>query len=245
MELVLGCARGEELRRLETMAQDKGHFVLACCADGRQLLAKAASLQPDALLCDLPLPYLDGLALCKGVRALGLPGRPMVVLRAPYGLGRGFVLPEGALLGESWEEAFALLPLAGQRELGEASRRAVQRKLQELGVPGHMRGKAYLEEALLLCLKDGQRLKNLRDLVYAPIARDRGVSPASVERDMRYAIEAAWRYGRLQALHENFGYTVLPERGKPTNRAFLAQLTEDLKRQLRQEALEGLQNSDL
>lgn len=49
---------------------------------------------------------------------------------------------------------------------------------------------------------------------------------------MRYAIEAAWRYGRLQALHENFGYTVLPERGKPTNRAFLAQLTEDLKRQL-------------
>jgi len=108
-----------------------------------------------------------------------------------------------------------------------------------------MRGKAYLEEALLLCLKDGQRLKNLRDLVYAPIARDRGVSPASVERDMRYAIEAAWRYGRLQALHENFGYTVLPERGKPTNRAFLAQLTEDLKRQLRQEALEGLQNSDL
>lgn len=123
-------------------------------------------------------------------------------------------------MGESWEEAFALLPLAGQRELGEASRKAVQRKLQELGVPGHMRGKAYLEEALLLCLKDGQRLKNLRDLVYAPIARDRGVNPASVERDMRYAIEAAWRYGRRRRCTKTSAIPCSPERGKPTNRAF-------------------------
>lgn len=74
MELVLGCARGEELRRLEAMAQDEGHFVLACCADGRQLLAKAASLQPDALLCDLPLPYLGRPCAVQGRAGPGLAG---------------------------------------------------------------------------------------------------------------------------------------------------------------------------
>jgi two-component system response regulator (stage 0 sporulation protein A) len=102
--------------------------------------------------------------------------------------------------------------------------------LETLGFAPHMRGTLYLRRALELCALDGRRLQNLRDFVYARLAEEAGGAAPNVERDIRYAIESAWRYGRLKNLEEFFGYTILPERGKPTNRAFLAQITDRLRR---------------
>ena len=91
-----------------------------------------------------------------------------------------------------------------------------------------------LEAELAAALDDvrGAALATLADVrsrIYAPIAREMRRTPDSVERNIRYAIECAWVRGDLRALQSRFGYTVEAERGKPTNRAFLAQICEHLR----------------
>ncbi len=231
MDLLIGCARKESLQRAEALARERGCFVLGGCLDGRQLLEQARRERPDALLCELVLPLLDGAAVLSRLGELALPGAPALVLCAPRGMDRGSLPLAGALVGEGWEEAFACLDLVGRRQIDGPTARRMAERLQEMGFSTHLRGREYIERALCLCLQDGERLRDLRARVYGPIAREKGVRPESVERDIRYAIEHAWRYGKLSALHLFFGYTVPPEKGKPGNRAFLAQMTEAIKRE--------------
>lgn len=233
MDLVLGCAQAAQRARLCTLAREAGHYVLYDCADGNELLHATMLLLPDAVLCDLILPGLDGAALAGRIQKHSLPLAPSVVVQTPKGLHAHLTGLERARTAYSQPETLAVLQTAADRPLDAKTHLAALKKLKDLGLPEHMRGGLYARQALLLCIADTRRLKNLRDLVYLPIARKNGATPASVERDIRYAIESAWRYGQMRALEENFGYTVLPERGKPTNRAFFAQLTESLRRNLR------------
>jgi CheY-like chemotaxis protein len=53
---------------------------VACAADGLQGLALAADARPDAIVCDLRMPGLDGLALLRRVRADRRLARLYVVL---------------------------------------------------------------------------------------------------------------------------------------------------------------------
>ena len=43
-----------------------------------------------------------------------------------------------------------------------------------------------------------------------------------MERAIRHAIEVAWSRGRLDTIHDIFGYTVSNGKGKPTNSEFIA-----------------------
>lgn len=71
-------------------------------------------------------------------------------------------------------------------------------------------------------------------LVPSPLGDDRPVgewyrscagsfrtTPAAVERCLRVAVESVFTQGDLSAIERCFGATVDPEKGKPTNRAFL------------------------
>lgn len=57
-------------------------------------------------------------------------------------------------------------------------------------------------------------------------------TPASVERALRVAVESVFTQGSMQGIERFFGATVDPERGKPTNRAFLIQAAQQLRHSL-------------
>lgn len=70
---LLGLKAGLEAEGLEVVAMAK---------DGEEALAKALTLQPEAVLLDLKMPRLDGLACCRRLREAGYKG--LITLLTTY-----------------------------------------------------------------------------------------------------------------------------------------------------------------
>jgi len=111
-----------------------------------------------------------------------------------------------------------------------ALRERIHKELLLLGFKPHTQGMRDTEEALFLLLTGQAAEEDLKHGLYISVARYRNTTPEAVERNIRYSIETVWTKGNLPELEKRFGYTVQAEKGKPTNRAFLAQMKEHLNR---------------
>lgn len=70
------------LRLLELILGAHGYRVEPA-QDGHEALALLQSLTPDAMIVDVEMPFMDGLALCRRVRRVRrLAGVPMLVMTA-------------------------------------------------------------------------------------------------------------------------------------------------------------------
>ena len=65
--------------------------------------------------------------------------------------------------------------------------------------------------------------------LYRSCARAFGTTPTAVERCLRVAVESVFTQGSMRGIERFFGATVDPERGKPTNRAFLLQASQQIR----------------
>ena len=152
------------------------------CADGVSGLARAMRGDVDVVVLDLGLPRMDGLDLCRRLRAAG-DGVPILMLTARDTLEdklRGFA--EGA-------DDYLVKPFA-MREL-EARIRAVQRR----GLPDeHVTAFADLtyDAGTMTAERDGRRipLTRLQGAILAVLLRE---APRIVPHAR--LIEAAWRTG--------------------------------------------------
>ena len=81
-------------------------------------------------------------------------------------------------------------------------------------------------EVVALCAAHPVLMDDLRHRLYPLVARRHAMTPAAVERSLRLAVESTWSRGDLAKLERFFGHSVDPERGKPTNKEFLARLQE-------------------
>jgi len=61
-------------------------YTIASAADGEAALTAVAQLQPDAIVLDVSMPKLDGLSVCRRLRANG-NHVPILVLTARHSLG--------------------------------------------------------------------------------------------------------------------------------------------------------------
>jgi DNA-binding response OmpR family regulator len=59
---------------------EKAGYAVTCCADGPSALAAAAQSVPDLVVLDLMLPGIDGLEVCRRLRAIG--PIPVIMLTA-------------------------------------------------------------------------------------------------------------------------------------------------------------------
>lgn len=98
--------------------------------------------------------------------------------------------------------------------------------LNKIGIPPNFKGHHYLIDAILLVNQDNSWLNGITRRLYPIIARNHHTNPALVERSMRYAIDKAWATGRVSDLEELFPYTIDPDKGKPTNSAFIAKMAD-------------------
>lgn len=100
--------------------------------------------------------------------------------------------------------------------------------LHALGVRPRLRAMTFLPDMLALCALHPSLLRELSLHLYPLTARRHGMTPEAVERSLRLLVESTWSRVPLSALERFFGHSVDPERGKPTNREFLAQLQQRL-----------------
>ena len=98
--------------------------------------------------------------------------------------------------------------------------------LEELSIPTNVKGYRYLRDAIKLALLNRSILKKITKKLYPQIAEINEDKPSRVERDIRYAIEVAWRRNNFEIVEKYFGNTISESKGKPTNGKFIATITD-------------------
>lgn len=115
------------------------------------------------------------------------------------------------------------LPRLSQRRLPQLTELAAD-LLQHLDMQPRLGAWTFLPEMLAMCVMQPALMADLTRQLYPLCAQLHHLSAACVERRLRLAVESTWNRGSLDTLDACFGQTIDPQRGKPTNKEFLAGL---------------------
>lgn len=107
--LVLVVERDPHVRELEAHFLEKAGFEVGFAADGHAALAHARERLPDIVITEILVPKLDGLALCRQLKADALTKDISVLVFS--------ILAASSRAAEAGADAFLMKPLAEQRLL--------------------------------------------------------------------------------------------------------------------------------
>ena len=225
---------------LRGVFENKRDFIVSGdTGDGEELVRMARQYEPDAIVMDVVLCGLDGLAVLEELSRL--ERRPRIVMLSNF--TRGGVADMAAERGADY---FMTKPCNEntlyqrvQQLIGmdvvtqEVPRRGslesrVTAIIHDVGVPAHIKGYQYLREAILIAVDDMDVINAVTKVLYPAVAKKFGTTSSRVERAIRHAIEVAWDRGDLETLQKYFGYTVNGAKGKPTNSEFIALISDRL-----------------
>lgn len=227
--------------------------VIGTAANGKLCLSMVEEKKPDVLLLDIIMPHLDGLGVLEHLQENdGLSDLQVIMLTA---FGQEDVMKQAVELGASY---FMLKPFEFDRLVhqimqlkGQSSEKkqreqvlngAPQKKtsqkmidttitaiIKEIGVPAHIKGYAFLREAIQMVYNDVDLLGSITKVLYPEIAQKFNTTPSRVERAIRHAIEVAWNRGNYESISKMFGYTVHHLKSKPTNSEFIAMIADKIR----------------
>lgn len=176
------------------------------------------------------LPRMDGHALVEWLWSMRLACPPITLLLSEPELSkkvRGYV-DCFAPLCASVPQMVQLLRILSTRQQPRMSlptaqlrQKMVRGFLEELGVRQTLKGHAYSAWILERMLPAPWLDQALTSTLYPACADAFSTTPAGVERCVRLAVEDVFTEGSMEGIERFFGSTIDPERGKPTNRAFL------------------------
>lgn len=208
---------------------------------------------PDVLLLDIIMPHLDGIAVLETIGASAEYTDLHIIMLTAF--GQEDVMSQAASLGASY---FMLKPFEFDRLISqifqvacvskpvspvsqadrEESSEKVSKKvldttitaiIKEIGVPAHIKGYAFLREAIQMVYTDVDLLGSVTKILYPDIATKFNTTPSRVERAIRHAIEVAWNRGNYEVISKMFGYTVHHLKSKPTNSEFIAMIADKIR----------------
>lgn len=221
--------------------------------NGNVCLSMLEENAPDVLLLDIIMPHLDGIAVLETIGTLSNYQDLHVIMLTAF--GQEDVMSQAASLGASY---FMLKPFEFDRLINQILQIArvnkpsrpltqpssepvsgvVSRKvldttittiIKEIGVPAHIKGYAFLREAIQMVYTDVDLLGSVTKVLYPDIAKNFNTTPSRVERAIRHAIEVAWNRGNYEVISKMFGYTVHHLKSKPTNSEFIAMIADKIR----------------
>ncbi|RQD76382.1 MAG: sporulation transcription factor Spo0A [Candidatus Syntrophonatronum acetioxidans] len=219
--------------------------------NGKETLKVLEETQPDVLLLDIIMPYMDGLGVLEQLPELDLESRPKVIMLTAFGhenitqraveLGANYYILKPFNM-ELLSERIRQLSISDngsneQKAKSKSSKpvttgnleREITNILHEIGIPAHIKGYQYLREAILMVIREIEILGAITKVLYPRIAEKYNTTPSRVERAIRHAIEVAWSRNNVETIKRFFGYTINTERGKPTNSEFIALVADKLR----------------
>ena len=221
--------------------------------NGKVCLSMLEEQTPDVLLLDIIMPHLDGIAVLETLSTNAqTPDLHIIMLTA---FGQEDVMTQAASLGASY---FMLKPFEFERLANQIFQVAGTRKpivplsqqaevpptegvsqkvldttitgiIKEIGVPAHIKGYAFLREAIQMVYTDVDLLGSVTKVLYPEIAQKYNTTSSRVERAIRHAIEVAWNRGNYDVISKMFGYTVHHLKSKPTNSEFIAMIADKIR----------------
>jgi two-component system response regulator (stage 0 sporulation protein A) len=221
--------------------------------NGKVCLSMLEEKIPDVLLLDIIMPHLDGIAVLETLK--GNPKYSDLHIIMLTAFGQEDVTTQAANLGASYfmlkpfefeRLANQIFQVSGTRKPsipishpggGQAPGTVSQKELdttitaiiKEIGVPAHIKGYAFLREAIQMVYSDVELLGSVTKVLYPEIATKYSTTPSRVERAIRHAIEVAWNRGNYEVISKMFGYTVHHLKSKPTNSEFIAMIADKIR----------------
>ncbi len=219
-------------------------------ADGYNLICEK---NPDAVILDIVMPKMDGLALLEKLSEENIKTHVLIY----SSVGNDAVVQKAFLLGAEYyimkpcdykdiehhikESANVFSPsvhntisMRSQNSVTESNlEHVITDIIHDIGVPAHIKGYNYLRDAITLCIKDDEFINSITKLLYPTVAKNFSTTSSRVERAIRHAIEVAWNRGREEILTDIFGYTIDTNKGKPTNGEFIAMISDSIKLKMR------------
>lgn len=228
--------------------------VVGSAADGEEAVELIRKKEPDILLLDLIMPRLDGLGVMEEIRRdEKLSKQPVIIILSGIGLEKvaedAFYLGASYYLMKPFNEKFLLGRLRAFQNAGEKigtpplqgtgkpkeealdfeQKEEITSLMHEIGIPAHVKGYAYLREAIRMSVENSEILCSVTKILYPTIAAQYQTTATRVERAIRHAIEIAWCRGRIETIDAIFGYTVDSGKGRPTNSEFIAMLSDHIR----------------
>ncbi len=235
----------EERRKIGECLRGRGFSRLDEAGDGERAISLIAEGGFDLVITDLWLAGLDGIALIRGARGLGLSSVPSFILLSP--VNKASILMEASEAGADVciIKPFDFSSLSSHidaclraRSEGRGKKSTpdvpdmeaqVTKIIHQIGVPAHIKGYQYLRSAILMTIEDPDVINSVTKVLYPTVAKRFGTTTSRVERAIRHAIEVAWDRGDVDTLNSFFGYTIQNTRGKPTNSEFIAMIADNLR----------------
>lgn len=222
--------------------------------DGYEMIT---TIEPDVVVIDVIMPKMDGISVMERVRK-ERTGRKIPSFIMLSAVGSEQVTRDAFRLGASYfimkpfdkdlllqkvrrvcaETSRPVGLLEGSREslymdrseyIRQNVENDVTRLLHEIGIPAHIKGYQYLRDAIAISVDEEEILISVTKVLYPTIAKRHNTTSSRVERAIRHAIEVAWTRGRLDTIHELFGYTINNGKGKPTNSEFIALISDKIR----------------
>ena len=244
----------ELVKMMEEYLSNHGEIeVISTAPNGKQCLKMLEDYIPDVLVLDIIMPHLDGLAVLETMKENPQLNNVQVIMLTAF--GQEDVMKQAVELGASYfmlkpfefdRLASKILQCGGKKVekqkrvsilQGSKPQKLDQRQLdatitaiiKEIGVPAHIKGYAYLREAIQMVYLDVELLGSITKVLYPDIAKKFDTTPSRVERAIRHAIEVAWNRGNYESISKMFGYTVHHLKSKPTNSEFIAMIADKIR----------------
>lgn len=172
-------------------------FAVRICDDGDEVLELCRLWQPDFMLLDMELPFVDGLTILRTLYSSGQTVKVLAKTSCIYSnyvgqtllqLGVSYIIPNPCTVTEAAAQLNSLINFEVAGQWSDEER--IQNLMLHMGIRCGTGGFACICEALRLMKYDAHL--PLTKVVYPQVAHICGGNAARVERAIRSAVEKAW-----------------------------------------------------
>lgn len=235
------------------LATYPGFTVTGCTGNGSEAIHMVMEQKPDVLICDLFLPEYDALAILDQLRCMGLVRLPKVVILSSImeesviqkayrkGADEYIVKPVNVeilsrricdMMGLAIRQESASNKPEEVRLTGpERTLQMISNLLIRIGLPAHLLGFRFAQEAVLMLVDNPMLMKNRTKILYPAIANKHSTTPFCVERAIRHVITLTWERGIASRYERELSHILklhLPAE-KPTSGEFIALIAEYIR----------------
>lgn len=240
----------------DLVSKEQDMTIVGSASDGVDAVSMIRRTHPDVVLLDIIMPKMDGLGVLEEIQKdKEMEKKPAFIVltameqemitREALELGAWYVIlkpfDQNALMKKirqvkngkkTKDEAGKFISMEKEQadtDLEYQLEVIVTNIIHEIGVPAHIKGYQYLRDSIKMAVTDMDILNSITKQLYPTIAKMHKTTPSRVERAIRHAIEVAWNRGKMDTIHELFGYTIQSGKGKPTNSEFIALISDKIR----------------
>ncbi len=235
----------QQREALKFFFENKGAEVHFSDHDGRKVLQDIKDFAPNIVVLEVFMPHYDAVAI-KNL-CCGKPYCPVLFV------AQGSYVSDKIIQNvmDAGFDRYLLRPFAFETLLDMAAgvfgkdfgskpnltylEYRAEEVLKSMRMPSHVNGYKYLRQGIAMAIKQPLILNNMTKEFYPGIAKLNNTTASRVERAIRNAIEITWERGNLAEVNEYFSCGINDVWGKPTNKEFVAIVSDRIRTQLKKE----------